>query len=280
MADRSVVFLTGAEPNLDDETQLLIDALAQTGVTSTMEPWTAPVPPCDLVVIRSTWDYTAQPAAFLAALAAIAAPVLNTVETVQWNSHKGYLLELAEAGVPIVPTTLVRPTDVISWPAGPLVVKPAISADARGTERYDSAGPAATRHVELLLEHGDVLIQPFLTEVLSAGEISLMYLDGTFSHAMRKLPADGDYRVQYNHGGSVEPATATARQRELAEAALGIADAVTGDDAGLLYARVDLVETASGPQLMELELIEPYLYLPDQPGSAAALAAAIIRRLG
>jgi len=133
VADPSVVLLTTAQPNLDDETPLLIDALAGTGVTAGLWPWTAPVPTCDLVVIRSTWDYPTQPAAFLAALASIAAPVWNPVEIVQWNSHKGYLLDVAAAGVPVVPTTLVRPTDPVRWPDGPLVIKPAISADAMGT---------------------------------------------------------------------------------------------------------------------------------------------------
>src|SRR4051794_7566278 len=163
-----------------------MEALAASGVPSTMHSWTGPVPACDLVVIRSTWDYTARPAAFLAALAAIEVPVLNPVEIVQWNSHKGYLLELAEAGVPIVPTTLVRPTDPVDWPDGPLVIKPAISADARGTERHAAAGPAAEEHLRQLLRSGDALIQPFLPEVF-VGEMSLMYLDGEYSHCVRKV---------------------------------------------------------------------------------------------
>jgi glutathione synthase/RimK-type ligase-like ATP-grasp enzyme len=273
VADPSVVLLTAAQPNLDDETSLLITALADARVSAAMRPWTASVPDCDLVVIRSTWDYTAQPAAFLAAVTAIAAPVWNPVEVVQWNSHKGYLLELAAAGVPVVPTTLVRPTEAVSWPDGPLVIKPAISADAMGTRRFDSAGPDAVQHLRVVLTGGDALIQPFVPEV-TAGELSLVYLDGAYSHAVRKVPADGDYRVQYNHGGRVEQATATQAQRDVADAALAVVPAE------LLYARIDLIETASGPQLMELELIEPYLYLRDCPGSESSLAAAILRRLG
>ncbi len=272
--DPRVVFLTAANlPIPDVETPTVIAALAERGIAAAMLPWTQPLPAStELAVIRSTWDYTSRPAAFLAALAAIDAPVLNPVDTVQWNSHKGYLVELAHAGLPVVPTTVVRPGEAVDWPSGPVVVKPAISVGALDTARYDHPGAASQAHVDRLLLTGDVLVQPFVADVAD-GEISLIYLDRTLSHAVRKYPAPGDYRVQPHLGGRVLHQVPTSTEIAVGEAVLGSAP---GE---LLYARVDLVGSDAGPLLMELELIEPYLFLPEVARSATRFAAAVASKI-
>jgi glutathione synthase/RimK-type ligase-like ATP-grasp enzyme len=145
------------------------------------------------------------------------------------------------------------------------VIKPAVSVAAIGAVRAAAASETAAAHLRGLVESGDALIQPFEPGV-AEGEVSLMYFGGDYSHAVRKIPADGDYRVQVFYGGLVEPHVAADAERQVAEAALAAVPAE------LAYARVDLVPTSRGPVLMELELIEPQLFL-DEPGEPAAAFA-------
>lgn len=273
-----VVMLSGNNlPVPDPEMPLLEDALADLGVQTRVVLWADQAglaEPADLVVIRSTWDYTNDADGFLAALRTIGAPLANPVDVVAWNSHKGYLVELAAVGVPVVPTVLIRrgAPDEEPLPPGEIIVKPAIAAGAFGIGRFDAAGPASAAHISVLLQTGDVLVQPFQPAVMS-GERSLMYLGGEFSHAVRKVPANGDFRVQEFYGGRNHQHEPTSAEFSVAHAALA---AVPAD---LLYARVDLVPSADGPLLMELELIEPYLFLTDAAGSTQRFAAAIMNRL-
>lgn len=272
----SVTLLTGTDLHIDDaETPALAAALADRGVRSRIVEWrdaAAMAEPSDLLVIRATWDYTTRVDEFVTALRAAPAPVANPVEVVEWNLHKGYLVELAAAGVPVVPTVLIRPGDDPPLGTGAIILKPTISAGARGLGRFDAGDPAAAAHLSALLSSGDVLLQPFLPDILD-GETSLLFFGGVFSHAVRKVPAVQDFRVQGRHGGVTTAWSAT--EAELAVAAVALAQIA----APLLYARVDLVSTATGPLLMELELIEPDLFLSYSPGAFGRFADAIERRL-
>lgn len=239
-----------------------------------MTPW-ASVP---LVVIRSPWDYSDAHVEFLSWARRVAAVtrVVNPLEVLEWNSHKSYLLELASAGVPTVTTTLVhfdapdaeRAAALATYP-GEIVIKPAVSVGAIGALRAASSSPEAASHLAGLASAGDVLVQPLARAVLDDGETSLIYFGGQFSHAIRKLPAAGDYRVQEHHGGRVVPHRPSDDEFAVAAATLAAAPAPTA------YARVDLVQVAGSPAVMELEAIEPQLFLDHDAGAAARFAAHI-----
>lgn len=281
-AVRTILLLTADDLSHEDhETALLAAELAALGVDSEFVPWSSPEAAgsgADLALIRSTWDYTTRLPEFVAMLSGLPMPVVNAVDVVRWNCHKGYLPELATAGAPVVPTVLVRRGSAPSVPdlyCTEVIIKPASSAGARGVGRFPASSAAAVEHLADLLRSGDALVQPFLPDVAD-GERSLVYLGGSYSHAVRKTPAAGDFRVQEQYGGVIVPHQASAA--ELAAAATAL-DAVPGGAAALLYARVDLVGRGDAPLIMELELIEPELFLPHAPGSAAALAKAAVALL-
>jgi glutathione synthase/RimK-type ligase-like ATP-grasp enzyme len=148
-----------------------------------------------------------------------------------------------------------------------MVIKPAVSASAYETHLVD--GAHAPEVLERLLAQGDVVVQEFVPEVTSAGEWSLIYFDRVFSHAVKKAPKLGDFRVQEEHGGTFERGDPPAQAVLVAESALRAVD----DD--LLYARVDVVEREAGPLLMELELIEPSLFFRADPLAPARFAVAV-----
>lgn len=235
-------------------------------------------------VIGTTWDYTQRPAAFLAALERFAAhgPVLNPLPCVRWNLRKTYLRDLAERGAPVVPTVFREHADRATIEAAfdeldadELVVKPEVGAGAWRQARVRRGAPLPSA-AELPPER--TLIQPFLPAAATEGEYSFVFFDGTFSHCARKIPAAGDYRVQSLFGAREEVHEPTAHELGLARDVLQAASEITGER--LFLARVDMLRGRDGePALMELELIEPYLY-PDQgPGLGEAFATALERRL-
>ena len=268
-------------PHDDLETPVLASALEGLGVDAEIVPWTSArlaEVPADLVVIRTTWDYTDHLADFLDVLGGLSAPVVNGLDVVRWNCHKGYLTELAAVGVPTVRTQLLRrgdPAVLRNFGSTEIIVKPAVSAGARGVGRFSSGASEAVAHLSAILTTRDALVQPYQPEVV-AGERSLMFLGGVFSHAVRKTPVDGEYRVQEQYGGVNRPHPASAA--ELAVAAAALAQAPGGADE-LLYARIDLVGSETEPLVMELELIEPDLFLSHAAGSVELFAKAIIARL-
>lgn len=268
----------------DDDEALLLPALARAGATVELLDWDDPTADWgafDLVVLRSTWDYTSRHEQFLAWAERVAAVtrLRNHPDVLRWNTDKTYLTDLAAAGVPVVPTTVLRPGDEVTLPTdGEFVVKPTVSAGSRDTARYRAADPApAADHARRLLDSGRaVLVQPYQSAVDDDGETALVFLGGSFSHAARKGPlltADGAITDKLFALEQMSPRTATARQIAVAEQALA-AVPVAGE---LLYARVDLLPGPDGdPLLLELELVEPSLFLPQAPDGTADRLAALI----
>lgn len=245
----------------------------------------------DAVVIRSPWDYQDRPEEFLAVLEQIAASdthLYNDIEIVRWNLEKCYLRELAEAGVPIVPTVW-RPRleagrldelfDAVceqSGPADEIVIKPQIGANADGAFRLRrNPGPQRLAALEQHYADRPLMAQPFLKAITAEGEFSLFYFEGQHSHTILKTPLENDFRVQEEHGGVI-----TAVQADDALLAVG-ATTMAALDRTLLYARADFVRCTApeGYWLMEFELIEPALYLRMDPEAPARFARALDRRV-
>lgn len=278
-----VVFATAARmPIPDPETHLVVDLLAEAGIHAEIHPWNEPYPfaAVPLVVGRTTWDYVADVGAFAEWVRAVDAgtELENPAALMLWNLHKSYLVELAAAGVPVVATRLLARGASRAERAAALdgldevVIKPAVSGGARGTIRAAADDPAAAAHLDALLRDGEALVQPFEAEI-ARGETSLIYLGGELSHAVRKTPADHDWRVQVQYGGVNDVHIPTEAERAVGAAALAALPAAP------LYARIDLVGVRQ-PRLMEAELIEPQLFLPYAPGAAERYAAVLLARLG
>jgi glutathione synthase/RimK-type ligase-like ATP-grasp enzyme len=233
----------------------------------------------DGVLIRTTWDYTGRRDAFVAWAIALGDRVHNPGPIVRWNTHKGYLRELEQAGVPVVPTVWVRADDRSPLPMLPdaptLFVKPAVAANAEGTARFERGDPSLEGFVRTIQRsHGDVMIQPYLASVGTHGERSAIVVDGEVSHAVCKVPAPGDYRVQDDWGATDGP-------HELSPAELALVTQVcAGLPSGLLYGRIDwLLGPRGEPWVNEVELVEPSLFFRHGPHTAARLADAWLARL-
>jgi glutathione synthase/RimK-type ligase-like ATP-grasp enzyme len=272
-------------PGLPQDDRPLVDELRRFGISATAEIWDDAAvkwTSFDALVLRSTWDYHLRPAEFLAWVAARAAggaALWNPAPLVLWNSHKFYLRDLGSRGIPVAPTRFLtagspaKLADVLDderWTRA--VVKPAVSATAHRTLVVARDGAEnRDRELRALLSDGDALVQKYLPEIETKGEWSFVFLDGAFSHAVRKRPAPGDFRVQTEFGGTVEPGPAPPA---LVGEAGRVVDAI---DSPWLYARVDGVESEGRLLLMELELVEPTLYLSSAANAARRLAAAIAR---
>ncbi|WP_217922827.1 ATP-grasp domain-containing protein [Miltoncostaea oceani] len=274
---------------LDDDLPPLTAALDAHGVPWELVDWDDPAvdwAAFDLAVVRSVWDYPRRRDEMLAWAARTAAvtDLANPPRVLSWSSEKRYLADLAAAGVPVVPTAFAEPGEAMDWPGGEVVVKPAVSAGSIDTARYGAhERAAAAEHVARLHADGrTAMAQPYLAAVEGVrGETALVHIGGAFSHAARKGPmlvpglqVVGDLFVEED----IRPATATADEMRVGALALA---AVPGGAADLLYARVDLVPGPDGaPVVLELELVEPSLFLAHVPGTAATMAAAITARRG
>lgn len=266
-----------ALPDLDEDGPELLAALAAEGLEVTVAAWddeTVSWASFDLVVVRSTWDYSARRDDYLAWAAGVPR-LLNPARVLEWNTDKAYLRRLAEAGVPTIPTAWLEPGDPFTPPDHPFVVKPRVSAGARDTAAYPAGAAAATAHVQGLLAAGrPVMVQPYLEQVDQAGETSVVVFEGEVSHAARKgaiLELGRPVDNTVDSRAFVTPRTASAQEQALA---LRVVELVQGWGDQLLYARVDLLP---GPVLIELEATEPSLFLRHAPGSAARFAAAVAR---
>jgi glutathione synthase/RimK-type ligase-like ATP-grasp enzyme len=235
----------------------------------------------DFCLVRSTWDYHEKYDDFLnwARQVEAVTALQNPAAVIAWNSDKTYLRELAAQGVRTVPTVWVargEEVDLEEVLAGQgwdkAVVKPVVDLGAKNLHRVRPGEGSGA--LESVLRRHDAMVQPFLPSLEEQGELSLIYIAGELSHAVRKRPAAGDFRVQSIWGGTFSSAEPNAAQLELAERALAQLDEVP------LYARVDLVTDLDGaPCLIELELIEPNLYLSTNPTAAARLADAVMAHL-
>jgi len=266
---------------VDDE--LLREALAARGATAEPVVWDGPDPgwdAYDLCLVRSTWDYHDKHEEFLgwARRVEAATTLRNPAETIAWNSDKAYLGELAAAGVPTVPTVWVEPGERIdveavlaerAWTEA--VIKPTVDLGAKNLHRVRAGAGEAEAALSAALARETAMVQPFLPSLEAEGELSLIYIDGEMTHAVRKRPAPGDFRVQSIWGGTFEPASPSAVAIEIGDQALARLDEAP------LYARVDLVSGPTGDLcLIELELIEPNLYLSTNPTAAIRLANAVL----
>ncbi|GBE25904.1 cycloserine biosynthesis protein DcsG [bacterium BMS3Bbin02] len=265
----------------DPKDQLLKEALDARSLRSSRVPWDADIDwsSFDAVVVSTTWDYHERIAEFLVWIDRVAATTTmwNPPELIRWNADKAYLIEMSEAGVPVIPT-VATPTvgsviDAVDiWGVDQVVIKPVVSASARGTAMFQ--GDDIVGISDHMASFPDAMIaQPYQPAVETTGEASLVYFNGQYSHAVRKVPTAGDFRTQTHLGGTLSPVEPAPTERAVAELVLGsIAERP-------LYARIDLVEGVDGPLLIELELIEPALYLPLCSGAPARFAAAIAARL-
>jgi len=280
-------------PDLDAEDQLLIPALSELGIDAVPAVWTDETidwSAFDLVLIRETWDYAERREEFLAWARAVSevSDLANRLDLLEWNTDKRYLAELAAASVPVVTTQFLAPgDDEEQWrPAlasDEVVVKPAVSCGSRDTQRYSTSEDvdAIVVHVRRLLDDGrHVMVQPYLAAVDTAGETALVYLDGVFSHSIRK----GQMLVRGSEGDKVnglfvqeqiDPREPSVDELQVAERVMAAIPSPPP-----LYARVDLIPDADGaPTLLELELTEPSLFLSFNPLAPGRLAAAIAARI-
>jgi glutathione synthase/RimK-type ligase-like ATP-grasp enzyme len=276
-----LAFLVPA-PDYPEKWDWAFDAEAETlrkrGVEVDAVPWTesGDLSAYDLVLPLVVWGYHLQYEEWLRFLDRVEderLPVTNPARLLRWNSDKAYLKELGGRGIPTVETIEVESLDSLGLSAAAtrlgteeLVVKPPVSASATGTHRIRAGDeiPAGERGRRML-------IQPFLPSIATEGEYAVILFDGVYSHTVVKRPKSGDFRVQPHLGGSTEPSDPPAGAVQLAEAALAAAPT----DA--TYARVDIVRGRKGKLLiMELELIEPALFLDVAPHGEDAFAAAVI----
>lgn len=263
-------------PEVDPDAVPLAEAFERAGCTASLVAWDDPLADWNSptpTIIRSTWNYATHPGSFIewARRVSKTAPLFNPIGVIEKTLPKRYLLTLAHHAIPTVPTIVVehhQKFDMATLQYEGVVIKPEIGAGSLQVKMFSPRDPNAFVHLEKLTAHGAALVQPYLKTVETYGERSLIFIDGKFSHAIRKFPrfAGDDERVE----GPVET---TNDERTVAERAV----ALFGQ---LLYARVDLVpDHNQKPVVMELELIEPSLYFSYKPGSADAYVAALQKRI-
>ena len=284
---RLAVATSAAFPGIHPDDAHLAHSLRALGIEPVACVWNDPAldwSGFDAVLVRTIWDYFQHHADFLAWLDRLdghGMTVLNPTATLRWNSDKRYLMELARHGVAVIPTRVAAAGtlhDTLREDAGrDVVVKPAVGGGAWHTVRGrvgDARFDAAAARLPATI---DYLVQPFVPEVVDAGEWSLAFFDGTFSHAVLKRPLAGDYRVQHEHGGSSGRADPDTHVIDAAQHILAAAAAC--GHAGHAYARVDGVVVDGRFVLMELEMIEPGLFLDAVPEAAERYARNLARRL-
>ena len=273
--------------NIAREDEIVVAALAAEGLTAQRVDWSrADVDwsQYSCVVLRTMWDYFDRFDEFTAWLDRLEGlRVYNELSTVRWNMDKHYLADLQARGISTVPTRFLERGQTVSLRAlladtgwHEAVVKPAVSGAARHTYRVRADAPDAHQAtLDALLVNEAMLLQPFMPDIVARGEVTVVVMDGTCTHAVLKKAAVGDFRVQDDHGGTVHPHAPSDAERDLAQRAIA---SVTPTP---LYGRVDMVRTDDGGlAVMELELIEPELWVRVAPASATAMARGLRRRLG
>lgn len=293
------------------EDRFVLDAFARLNVDARHVVWDDPSVDWSsfaAVVIRHTWDYykhKREQFCEWALRAGTVTRVFNSPETIWRNTHKLYLKQLEDRGVPTIPTLFVRSGEPrvdlrdlaheMGWTSG--VIKPAIGGAAWGLRVFSMDDvDSAEDHLANLMRDGDALVQPLVPSIRTKGETSLMFVDREFTHAVRKVPAGDDVRCQDDHGGAVFTHEPSARELEVARRCNDAWIAETGDVP--LYSRVDLIDieppepgdasmraedarvTLLDPRVVEYEVVEPEMFWRFAPGAADLLARATMRRLG
>ena len=293
-------------PELDPDDQLLRSALVARGIAVDAVVWDDPTvdwASYQHVVVRSTWDYTERQAQFVDWTRRVeqTSELLNPADVIAWNTDKTYLRDLEERGLPIVPTIWLDPERNMSSRAinsrlpafGEFVIKPTVSAGSRDTGRYDASATQqrmlAITHAKNLMAVGrKVMLERYLRAVDTSGETGLVYLDGKFSHAVRKSALlsgpfrEGDLEGALYRGEVIAPREPTVAERELGDRVVtALADVFPALGRPLLYARIDVIPDDDGnPVILEVELTEPSLFLEHGgPGSVERAAAAVAARL-
>jgi len=270
------------KPDLDERERILLPALDRQGIAWAIRDWRDPwvdwaAAP---VLLRCTWDYAEHEAEFLAWCERVDrdGTLWNPWQVVRWNTSKRYLRALEEAGVPVVPTRWLGADDDLGavlaetgWARW--VLKPIVGAGARGAMR-GGPGDVAAGEGLLRADPRGHLLQPFLDEVPTHGEISVILLEGEPSHAGRKVPKSGDWRAQAEYGGTLSAEPLTPEIVDLARRVLAVVPGITA------YARIDLVPHAGRLVVIEAEVVEPALYWNWAPEAADRFAAILKRRLG
>lgn len=281
-------FSTGAyDTNTIDEDKLLSEILTEMGISHEIQAWSDPKVDWSVfshLLIKSTWDYFDFYPQFLQWIEKIKSldiPVLNDLDTIRWNSAKNYLLEIESKGFPTIAGLVLEKgtkpkleqiqekvkSDI-------LVIKPLVSGGAKNTLKIPvSEWSKFEANVSQLVEKEDFLAQPFIKEVAEVGEYSLIFFNQQFSHAVLKTPAKSDFRVQHYFGGTIQEIQPDST---LLESAQKLIDTF---GQGTLYGRVDGVLIDGVFHLMELELIEPYLFLGLSDQAIPNYTKALRRRL-
>jgi glutathione synthase/RimK-type ligase-like ATP-grasp enzyme len=273
---QKIALLTCKENNQVSDDSLLIDALHKSGRYKVENiPWDEERDWSifEKVIIRTTWDYTQRIGEFLAKMKLIDSQtcLINGLNIVKWNHHKGYLKELEDKDVLIVPTlffTFPQKVQIpLGWKEDKFIIKPCISASSYNTfvvSRKELEDESYRKN----LFNTDWMLQPFIEEILN-GEISLHYFNSHFSHGIIKVPKAGDFRVQEEYGGNIIPYTPSEYLLTKAKKIL------SHINEPMLFARIDVVPMNNDFALMELELIEPSLYFRTDPGSTARFIEAL-----
>ena len=283
---RLAVITASTTTEMYNDGALLFPALEAAGVDARPVPWGTRIDKSDFdaALIRTTWDYIDRRDEFIAWATDTASrvPLANPVGVLEWNTDKTYLRDLARTDVPTVPTTWVEPAALvpeITWER--FVVKPAISAGGRNSASYDRD------HVDQAIEHvhditaGGItaMVQPHIESVDENGEVGVYVVGGEVTHAVHKsgILKTGVRHVADFRLAEEQQSTAADVTDELAEFARRTVAAVPKHLGQVLYARVDIVrDETGGPLLLELELVEPFLFLEHTPAAAPRVAAAVV----
>jgi glutathione synthase/RimK-type ligase-like ATP-grasp enzyme len=271
---------TWSDPSyVDPEPPMIAEELRRRGHEAQVVVWyeERDWTPFDLVVVRSTWDYFDRLEEFLdwVDLVDRDSRIINSPSVIRWNAHKGYLAELGAKGVRVLPSLSLpqggadaaERMRATGW--GEVVIKPAVDGGARMALKADAGDARAAEHLSRLVESGDAIVQPYAPGV-EQGEVSMFFFGGELSHAVRKVPRAGDYRVQAMHGGAEMHHEPSEAEIDLARSAMALAPD------RLAYARVDCIDVDGEPTLMELELVEPDLLLRMSPGSHERFVDAVL----
>lgn len=267
----------------NEEDIVISNLLKEQGFDVSLEVWNEPAvhwQDYDLVIIKSTWDYHQQIEIFktwLIHLQELQVKVLNPVDVLLWNCDKHYLRQVQQDGLPVIPSIFIEKNQAAdistlfdTLASNQIIIKPCVSAGSKNTFNiHRDHYQAYTTNVQSILEEEALIAQPFVPQIAEEGEWSFLFFNGSFSHAIIKTPKPGDFRVQEQFGGSTHTAKPTQQQIDTVTAY------VSKYAKNCLYARVDGVMQNQQFLLMELELIEPYLFLSSDPGAAGKYVAAL-----